>query len=355
MRRAIFRIFLPVLLLTLLFIAPQAAMDGVRSGAMLWADSVLPALLPFYVATHLLQQCGGLDLISPLMRPFCRLLHLPDKFGGLLFAGWLSGTPNGARLLSQVCEEESICTRLCACFTLTSPMFLIGTTGQLLGSTALGALVYGIHLFAAICTGLLWRNYGSSQLSLSTAAASCTSESALSALPEALRSSSLSMLFIGGTIVFFSALTSILKQLGLIGALESILHSILPQDAVSALVAGFFEVTQGAVLAARGRISLPLRLSLLCAFAAFGGISTLCQAKVFLQNRVRASVYFLQRLTHAVFSFFLCRAVCLFFDGALPVSLPPIAAPVYVPSAALRLIPALCILFSLFPRKRKGR
>ena len=351
MYRRIFRILLPTALLSLLFLFPQAAMQGTREGILLWANAVLPALIPFYIATQLMQQCGGFSLLNPLLRPVCRLLSLPDDFGGLLLAGWLSGAPGGARLLAQVTDDQSLCTRLCAAFTVTSPLFLIGTVGQLLDSARLGALIYGIHLLAALCTGLLWRGYGKKS-STAPSFAPRTSEPFLTALPEALRSSCLSLLFIGSAVAFFSAVTAVLNALGLVSALQSVLRHALPEDTVSALLAGLFEVSQGTLCAAKARLSLPLRLSLLCAFASFGGVSVLCQAKVFLQQRVSASAYFLQRLTHAALSFCLCRGLCLLFGGALQVS--TVTQIVSTPSHTMPwLLPTLCVACSFLPRKAK--
>ena len=343
------RALLPALVLVLLFCTPQASMQGVRDGLSLWANAVLPALLPFYVVTKLLLQSGTDALLRPLLRPVCRLLGLPDALGGLLFMSWLSGAPNGARLLSQSCSDKAICTRFIACATVTGPLFLIGTVGQLLGSPLLGAMIYAIHLLAALCTGFCFRKYGSPSAS-AFPADTAPSVSVLSALPEALRSCALAMLFIGAAITFFSALTQSLCSLGLLSALQRILQPIFPADAVSSLFSGFFEVSQGAVCAAQGRLSLPLRLSLLCAFASFGGISVLCQAKVFLQQRVRTGIYFAQRVLHAVLSFFLCRGLCLLMSSALPAGFFHPAQVFMLPTHPFALpAAALCLLLPLLP------
>ena len=356
MFRTILRVLPPVLCLFLLLFTPQASMQGVRSGLTLWANAVVPALLPFYAATQLLQQCGVLSLLAPLLRPVCRLVRLPASFGGLLLAAWLSGAPNGVRLAADVTDDPSVCTRFCACATVTGPLFLIGTAGQLLGSPLLGAMIYGIHVFTALCNGLLWRSYGKN------AAASCfvpekPPVSILTALPEALRSCALSMLFIGASIAFFSAFTAALNALGLTAALESILRFAMPTEAAAPLLAAFFEVSQGTLLAARAALSLPLRLSLLCAFASFGGLSVLCQAMVFLRGRILCGVYFLQRVTHALLSFLCCRALCLLPIGALPVmaaASSPAASSAAPPwSAVLTLCTLLCLTAQL--NATKGR
>lgn len=346
----------PGLLLALLFLFPQAAMQGAWEGLVLWAQAVLPALLPFFVVTLLLQSGGALDALSPLFAPFCRLFRLPKRAGGVLLAGWLSGAPNGARLASVLCEEGSLrpdaCARLTAVCTVTGPLFLVGAVGGWLGSPARGALLFAVQLVGAVLNGLLWRNYGapvaeSSNLPLSSP------ESPLRALPDALRQSSLSLLFIGAAIALFSSLSAVLDAAGIIGALERVLLWAIPREAVRPLLCGFLEVSGGCRQTAQAALSLPLRLSLLCALASFGGLSVLCQAQVFLKNHVRPAVYFCQRVTHAALSFALCRAVCLLPLQALPVF--SLAGPSEISPPALW--PLLCLLPALLPapRNRKGR
>ena len=348
--------FAPGLLLALLFLFPQAAMQGVKDGLLLWTQAVLPALLPFFVVTSLLQSSGALDLLSPLAAPLCRLFRLPKRAGGILLAGWLSGAPNGARLASALCAEGSLppdaCARLTAVCTVTGPLFLVGAVGGWLGSPARGALLFAVQLLGAVLNGLLWRNHGA-VTDEPQEQPSFSPESSLRALPEALRQSSLSLLFIGAAIALFSSLAAVLDAVGIIGALERVLLWAIPKDAVRPLLSGFLEVSGGCRQMAQAALSLPLRLSLICALTSFGGISVLCQSQVFLKSSVRPAIYFCQRLTHTALSFALCRAFCL-----LPVRTLPVFAPTGAPEIALpALWPLLCLLPALLPapRNRKGR
>lgn len=80
-------------LLALLFLYPQAAMQGVREGLSLWANAVLPALLPFFVLTSLLLEGGMLRLLAPLAAPLCRLFRIPREAGGVLLSGGSPARP----------------------------------------------------------------------------------------------------------------------------------------------------------------------------------------------------------------------------------------------------------------------
>lgn len=353
--RAVCGALVPGLLLALLFCCPAAAMTGVREGLRLWADVVLPALLPFFVVTSLLHSCGALAAVSPLLRPVCRLLRLPDGLGGLLLASWISGAPNGARLLEPHLQDGSVtpaqAARFVSAATVTSPLFLIGTVGAYLGSPALGALIYGIHLLCAICNGALWRGLGGRETARSDAVFRTDERvSPLLALPGALRSACLSVLFVGAAIAFFSALTAALEALGLADALGRVLRFALPADAVQPLLEGFFEISRGAAQTAQAALPLPLRLSMLCGLSAFGGLSVLCQAQVFLGGRVSFAAYFAQRMTHAALSFAVMRGFCLLLGGVLPAFSPVESAVLMLPQQAYSLpILAACAVFSLVP------
>ena len=235
---------------------------------------------------------------------------------------------------------------------MTGPLFLVGAVGGWLGSPARGALLFAVQLLGAVLNGLLWRNYGA-VADEPQEQPSFSPESPLRALPEALRQSSLSLLFIGAAIALFSSLAAVLDAVGIIGALERVLLWAIPKDAVRPLLSGFLEVSGGCRQMAQAALSLPLRLSLICALTSFGGISVLCQSQVFLKGSVRPAIYFCQRLTHTALSFALCRAFCL-----LPVRTLPAFAPTGAPEIALpTLWPLLCLLPALLPapRNRKGR
>lgn len=344
-------------LLALLFLYPQAAMQGVREGLSLWANAVLPALLPFFVLTSLLLESGMLRLLAPLAAPLCRLFRIPREAGGVLLSGWLSGAPNGARLAASLAKRGELtgpeASRLLSAATVTSPLFLVGTVGQALGSPALGGLIYGIHLLAAICNGVLWRGHGAHAARAAHAAPPPASAALLHVLPEALRTSCLSALFIGGAIAVFSALSSVLAALGAVEALQRTLLFLLPPEAVPPLLAGALEVSNGCRLAASCALSLPVRASMLCALCAFGGLSVFCQAQVFLDGLAPARTYLLGRLTHAGLSFALCRAIFLFFGSSLPTFAAQEAAAPLAPATPLA-VPTLllCLGFSLLPWRR---
>ncbi len=324
---------LPAALLFLLLSYPAASMDGVRRGLRLFGDGVLPALLPFFVVCGLLGSSGLFERLSPLGRLLGAPFGLRPACGGALPLCLLTGAPSGARLAADLCKRGQAtpdeAARLLAAGTVTGPLFLLGSVGAWLGSPALGAFVYLMQLLCAFLNGLLWRRYGGRASAPPAPAGKTRAVPLPQALPEALSGACSSLLLICGTVCFFSALASLLEACGFLTALEQTLSGLLPAEAVRPLLLGTLELTAGCEGAAGAALTLPLRLSLLCALSSFGGLSVLLQSACFLQGLIPLRICFLQRLSHAALSFCLCRLLSPFLLDALPAwaSLLPISPP----------------------------
>ena len=79
-------LFACALICALLIAFNPDAMAAAREGYALWRDSVLPALLPFFVCTSLMRQMGALQ---------------SGNTAALFALAFISGAPGGARLSQQ--------------------------------------------------------------------------------------------------------------------------------------------------------------------------------------------------------------------------------------------------------------
>lgn len=150
-----------------LLACPEAAAQGFGEGLRLCGGSLLPALFPFFVVCELL-------MASPLIRwlgaPLCPLARRYGLRGrrsvAVLLLGWVGGYAVCARLVARLRGEGVLSRRegslLLALGCCSGPGFVVGCVGgQLLGSVALGTLLYGIqlaaNLIAAACLARIWR------------------------------------------------------------------------------------------------------------------------------------------------------------------------------------------------------
>ena len=165
-----------------LFLYSPAAVSWASAGFLIWRDSLLPALLPFFVCASVMQNTG---VSGRLER------------ASLIFLSLISGAPAGARLLSGYGEPDA---RSAAILNNVSPIFIYASfCSGMVGCPRLALYIIPAQFLSAAIMLLLFpiRIKPRPQASFS---------SPLRLLSNALQSSVSAMLNICAALVFFSAL-----------------------------------------------------------------------------------------------------------------------------------------------------
>ena len=240
-------------------------------GLALCAGSVIPALFPFMVTSSMLISLGFGTLLSPLLAPLMALYRLPGQAGAAVVLGLVGGYPIGAKTAARLCAEGRLTRsegeRLLTFCNNSGPVFLISVLGEgIFGSFRAGVYLWLIHLLSALLAGLLLRGGEGTERRAPPPPLTLGNEVSLSAaFVSAVRESSLTMVSVCGFVVFFYVLSRPLRllppplSLGAVGAVE--LFSMTPLVTPDRL--GF---------------------TLASAWAAFGGLSVLCQSAAALDG-----------------------------------------------------------------------
>lgn len=316
----------PILLATLLLLLllrPDAALIGARNGLLLWAQNVLPSLLPYFILCELIIESGILMRLGKWTKNIAnRLFRLPaDGFTAILL-GWLSGSPSGARIAGQMADRLSPAQirRFCAASAMTGPLFLVGSVGTgMLSDQRAGIALLLASLTAAFANGLLWRSYGETD-NLSLPASAAKKTSLLEKLPSAISGSTSAVLSIGAAITLFSVLLTLMQSIGVLPLLAKPLGMIVGQDVALALVAGVIELTNGCAATAALPIAIQQRTAIIAGLAGFGGLSVAAQASVFLQGIMPMKTYLLQRVTQGILGYLAGVVFSLLMLSGQPVS-----------------------------------
>lgn len=201
----------------LLLFFREAAMDGVRSGCLICANTLIPTLFPISVLTgclirmHTEGKAGGKAGIW-----FRKALGLPGFCAVPLVLGLLGGFPLGAQLTADLYEsgrlsrEDAI--RLSALSNNAGPAFLLGSVGAVLRDPTIGLWLLGIQTLSTFFVGLLLKkpkNHGAALLDQRPPA----SAGFFSVLPASLESSAAAMLRLAAAVCFFRAWSSCLERL----------------------------------------------------------------------------------------------------------------------------------------------
>lgn len=228
-------IFLCFTLGLLLF--SKSNLPAVKSGLALWANSVVPSLFPFFVATELLMHTNIISQFGILLNKYMKPIFNVRGEGAFAFImGIISGYPMGAKIAcnfrkKNICSKEE-CERLLSFTNNSGPLFIIGSIGILMfKNTTIGILLFITHILACITVGFIFRfwkkNITSSDFKNNTTSDIKQNNNIVTfsnlgeILAESITSSISTILLIGGFVVIFSSIISILNASGLLTLLAN--------------------------------------------------------------------------------------------------------------------------------------
>ena len=103
-----------------------------KNGLFLWANSIVPTLFPFFVATELLSHTNFTYYLGKILNKFMKpVFNIRGEGSFALIMGIISGYPTGAKIaanfrLNNICSKEE-CERLLSFTNNSGPLFILGT------------------------------------------------------------------------------------------------------------------------------------------------------------------------------------------------------------------------------------
>lgn len=254
-KRRFYPDILPPLAVLALIFDSKTAIAGGAEGVMLCLKSVIPSLFPFFVLTPLLIK-SLLRHGQGIFRPLARLLRLSPARIPYLIAGFLGGYPVGAKEIRDAYVEKRLSRKdaerlLCFCCN-AGPAFLFGICGGLFASRWTPWLLWAIHIFSAILTGLL--TPGPCGETPMTASEETSLASAFQGALRAIGS-------VCGWVILFKVFLAIAEKWAL---------WLLPEP-VQILLTGILELTNGCLRLSRIP-SEDMRFVMCSGFLSFGGL-----------------------------------------------------------------------------------
>lgn len=286
----IFTIFLVLFSKSNLF----AAKDGLQ----LWSSSIIPSLFPFFVATELLSYTNIVNILGAKLNKFMRpVFNVPGEGAFAFIIGLISGYPVGAKAVCNL-RENGQCTKSegnrLLCFTNNSgPLFILGTIGiSFFGNSTIGILLLITHILSCITVGIILgisdRNHNS-DTKLSTynthknkekkELIPCSLSNLGEILGKSINNAISTTLMIGGFVIIFSVILSILKNSNLLNILCTFFN-FLPFDKkiIYGIFMGLLELTNGAKQVCTLNSKYITQNIVACSFLlGFGGFSIMLQ------------------------------------------------------------------------------
>lgn len=269
-------IIILVIFITLLIVAfPSVSLDAALKGLNLWFNIVLPSLLPFFIANEMLIGLGIVRFFGVLSEPLMRkIFNLPGEGSFAVIMGFLCGYPTGAKITKDLYEKDIFtknqAERLLAFTNNSGPLFIIGAVAVgMFHNPELGIILLLAHWAAAITVGITFRFFNSRTVQTQSTFSEDILSKAYKTMIQSKRSDGRSfgtmlgdsiknsmnlIIAIGGFIIFFSVIISLLTKINIISGISSILAVFLQPlgiDAslINSIFCGVFEMTNGINLA----------------------------------------------------------------------------------------------------------
>lgn len=316
--------FIPIcicLFTMFLLIFSNTNLSSAKTGLAIWANSVVPSLLPFFIATELLGYTNVISILGKLLNKLMRpLFNVPGEGAFPFIMGIISGYPIGAKIVSNL-KTQGICTneeaeRLLAFTNNSCPLFIVGTIGiGLFRDTNTGILLFITHILACLTVGFIFRFWKSSKRfeDFGDSPQNPHSTVSISNLGEVLASSIMSAIntifLIGGFIVLFSVIISILENSGILDGLAHLIYPILnifkmPVSYADGIFTGILELTNGVCNIANITNKSISTNIIICAFLlGFGGISIMLQIlSITSKAKISIKPYIIGKLLQGVFA-----------------------------------------------------
>lgn len=307
------------LFLILIITQPISALNGAKTGLLLWFNTVLPTLLPFIILSNFIIRFQVTDYICKIFSPILkRIFRISDIGCYPIIIGILSGYPMGAKTCSDLIKEGLLEREEGQYIMLlvgnASYMFL--TSFLAVSSLALPGRKYQILIviyLSSIISATLYRifsryqskNHSTMPDTSSISIAEYAEETPLSmtTVDHCILDGFTTITKVGGYIIMFSVLTQVLS--GLLGAIGPLRFLLL----------GSLEITIGIYLIASSAMALTKKIVLTITITSFGGFSSLAQIGSVIENSgLSLKSYLHYKIINSIVAFLLSLIYVMLFN-----------------------------------------
>lgn len=298
-----------------ILLSPEICIKGAESGLLLWFNKLLPSLLPFIILTNMLFNLGIIFKLSKAFDPFTSKFFKISGSSFIVFiVGFIAGYPTGAKLSKQLLDSHSISyteAQKTFCFANNCGcLFIIGTVGSiLLGDPRIGYFLVLVHILSAFTMLLLFRFY-TPKYSMVSKQTTITTPPVIhnfsTAFTSAVQNGMDTIVYVGGYIIFFSVILSILKTSQLVESIISVLATLsgISSTFLTSLFLGSFEFSNGVALVCQSSTLSLSHLGLISFIVGFGGFCVLFQSAHFLQgSNLSLGLYIISKFSQAIIAF----------------------------------------------------
>ena len=306
---------------------------AVRNGLSLWATNVIPSLFPFFVATNLLINTSIISyfefLFKYIMKP---LFNVNGKCSFAFIMGIICGYPMGAKIACELRKQNSCSQaegeRLLSFTNNSGPLFIFGTVGtSMFGNNLIGFLLFITHFLASITVGIIFRFWKSDEVFFKSnnyikekKTNTVTISNLGNIISKSIKDAISSIFMIGGFIVVFSCVISILNASGILNMISTIFIPFfkffnIDSVFISPFFTGILEITNGINLISKIQIkAISINIITSSFLLGTGGFCVFLQVfSIVSKSDLSIKPYIYGKILHGIISAFYTFILIHFF------------------------------------------
>lgn len=266
---------------------PEAGLNSALNGVKLFVNSVFISIFPFLVLINIMMYYDGVNIYSKVLgNVLCKPINLPKQCSVVLIISILCGYPLGAKYACDLYENGTIdhdtCERLISIASNPSPLFVIGAVGtSMLNNSGFGLLLLiSSYISCAILAIIIPQKkpivtIKKSKINNTYGKQYTIGHALKSSIDNAFKVS----ISIGGFIIFFSVISSIIKNNILFDIVSEFICEILkiPKEILQGAFLGLIEMTNGSNLLSSLEFSNMYKLIIISFLITFSGLSIISQ------------------------------------------------------------------------------
>lgn len=251
---------------------------SVQSSLDLFLNAIFPSLFPFLIVCELLTHTFVFSLLTTKFGKIMKPVFNVSNVGAYPFVmGLFSGYPVGARIVSSLREKNQISRtdgELLLIFTNNAgPLFILGSIGiGMYDSKQIGFLIYFVHIFSSIITGILFGHIFKKKFrdSASDDVSYIDFSSFGEIVSDSIKKAFYTLSTVCGFVIIFSLVISMIKISGILSFINNVW--------IESAILGLIELTNGAnLIAGIASSNIFLKLLITTFILGTGGISVLLQ------------------------------------------------------------------------------
>ena len=330
-----------VLFFILIIIYPEQCLASAKTALENWLGIVVPSLLPFFIANSILMDTGVIKFIASLFEPLTKkVFRCSGYFAYVFISSAVSGYPTGAKLTADLYTRGQVdhdtAARIIKSTSISGPAFISAAVcvGMLHAGSMTPYILIPHYLSAIIISLILSMNKTKHILKRPSEKGNLYEffynnplyqKNIGSILADAVNSSIKTILSIGGFIILFSVLLSILETSEIIILPSALIKPFLSlfnitKNAANPVIAGVFEMTAGSLYLTALNISIKSKLLLLSAIITFAGLSIHAQTySIAADAKIKLKGFAIVKTIQAVISTTLTALMLWIFNPNLAV------------------------------------